>query len=165
MIVAAFRDPDGLRKALAGLDRAKVGAVETYTPAPLEGADTWSPLPLVILAAGLLGAAASFRLQVYSSVRAYPFIVGNRPYFAWVSFVPTVFENAALLAIAAGFVGFFAINRMPRLYEPVDEAAVMRRASGDRWCVAVLSGDRAVLDRARATLQALDAAEIEEVPA
>lgn len=163
MIVAAFRGPDGLSHALERLRAAGVGPVETYTPAPLDGEDARSPLPLVILAAGLLGGAASFGLQAYSSLVAYPLIIGGRPKFAWVSFIPTVFENAVLLAVAAGFLGFMLINRMPRLYEPVDEADAMRRASSDRWCLSVQSEDPAVLDRARALLRDADPDGIEDV--
>lgn len=152
MIVAAFPDEHALGDALTRLRADRIGPVETYTPAPLEGADTSSPLPLLVLAAGLLGAAASFGLQAWSAVRAYPFIAGGRPLLAWPSFIPTVFENGVLVAVAAGFVGFFVVNRMPRLYDPVDEADLMRRATSDRWCLAVQTEDRAVLDRARALL-------------
>lgn len=163
MIVAAFRDPDGLSHALERLRAAQVGPIETYTPTPLDGEGAWSPLPLVVLAAGLLGGAASFGLQAYSSLVSYPLIIGGRPKFAWASFIPTVFENAVLLAVAAGFVGFMVINRMPRLYEPVDEADAMRRASSDRWCLSVRSEEPAVLDRVRALLRGMDPASVEEV--
>ena len=165
MIVAAFRErayPYGRIRQAA---RDRIGPIETYTPAPIEGEDKSSVLPLVVLVAGLVGAAASFVLQTYSSVWAYPLIIGGRPAFAWPSFIPTVFENAVLVAVAAGFVGYFVVNRMPRLYDPVDEADVMRRATSDRWCLSVRTDDRAVLDQARAVLRSQDALEIEEVPA
>jgi ActD protein len=165
MIVAAFRDERTLTDALARLRESRIGPIETYTPAPIEGEDKSSVLPLVVLVAGLVGAAASFGLQTYSSVWAYPLIIGGRPAFAWPSFIPTVFENAVLVAVVAGFVGYFVINRMPRLYDPVDEADVMRRATSDRWCLSVRTDDRAVLDQARAVLMHQDALEIEEVPA
>ena len=163
MIVAAFRDEHALADALAGLRADGIQPVETYTPAPLEGEDTSSPLPVVVLVAGLLAAAASFALQTYSSVWAYPLIIGGRPALSWPSFIPTVFENGVLAAVAAGFVGFMAINRMPRLYEPVDEADAMRRASSDRWCLAVQTEDAAVLDRARGLLLRHGALGVEQV--
>ena len=142
MMLAMFEHEAGLSHALERLREAEVGPLETYTPAPLQDAAEASPVPLIILAAGLLGAAGSFALQSYSGEVAYPFEVGGRPLFAWASFVPTVFENGVLIAIVAGLMAFMVINRMPRLYDPVDEWDAMRRASRDRWFVQVASNGR-----------------------
>jgi hypothetical protein len=160
MIVATFHCEADLGSALARLSAAGIGTVETYTPAPLTGADTASPIPFVIMLAGLLGGAASFGLQVYSATVAYPLNIGGRPMLAWPSFIPTAFENAVLVAIVAGFAGFMIINRMPLLYDPVDEAESLREASGDRWCLSV-DGDPAMLAEARVVLRG---ARIEDVP-
>ena len=100
-------------------------------------------------------------MQTYAYTLAYPFPIGGRPQFAWPSFVPTVFENAVLVAIVAGFVAFMAVNRLPRLYDPIDEAELMRQASQDGWIVAVRSEDAATLRDARALLSDLGAARIE----
>jgi len=164
MIVAMFHREDGLVQALERLRAARIHPIETYTPAPLRNEDTASPIPIIILLAGLLGAAASFGLQTYSDTVAYPFLIGGRPDFAWASFIPNAFENAVLIAVATGFVAFFVINRMPRLYDPVDEAPSIRGASSDRWLLSVRSEEPALLDRARAVLRDTQAARIEEVP-
>ena len=83
--------------------------------------------------------------------------------FAWASFIPTAFENAVLVAVAAGFVAFLLINRLPRLYEPIDEADVMREVSRDGWVVAVKSTDAHVVDHARTILVGLRPERIEEI--
>jgi len=164
MIVATFAGADGLAQALRGCEEARVGPIETYTPAPLPDVPTGSPIPLIILGAGLLAAALSFGLQSYSSTVAWRFDIGGRPPLSWPSFIPTTFENAALVALVAGFVGFLAINRMPRLHDPIDEAEGMPRASRDRWVLRISSDDNAVLERARALLLTLDPVLIEELP-
>jgi hypothetical protein len=163
MMLALFRHEAGLAEALRHLRDAHVGPLETYTPAPLQDEPALSPIPVIILLAGLLGAAASMGLQAYSSILAYPFPVGGRPQFAWASFIPTAFENAVLLAVAAGFVAFLLINRLPRLYEPIDEADVMREVSRDGWVVAIKSADAHVVDHARTILVGLRPERIEEI--
>lgn len=134
-VLAAFRDQQALQSALHRLRAAQLGPLETYTPQPLaEGA---SPLPLAIFGAGLLTMAASFALQVYANVSAYPLDIGGRPRFSWPAFVPIALENGILAAVAAGFLGYLIVNRLPRLYEPIDEAVAIHRASRDFWCVAI----------------------------
>ena len=164
MILAMWADEAGLARALSQLRDARVGPLETYTPAPLQDEPASSPIPLIILVAGLLGAAASFALQTWSFTVAYPFDIGGRPQFAWASFIPTTFENAVLIAIAAGFAAYMVINRLPRLYDPVDESDAMRRATRDRWFLQVATEDPAVLARARSLLVGLHPVLVEELP-
>lgn len=163
MILALFRKEEALAEALHHLRDAHLGPLKTYTPAPLQDEPVVSPIPLIILIAGLLGAAASLALQTYSYTVAYPFPIGGQPQFAWPSFVPTVFENGVLVAIVAGFAAFMLINRMPRLYEPIDEADVMREVSRDGWVVAVCSKDVGALDHACRILRELNPEQIEEI--
>jgi hypothetical protein len=158
-VVASFASEAGLMEALPRL-RA-LGVVETYTPKALED-DQPSILPLVVLVAGLVGAACGFGMQVYANTIAYPVDIGGRPAFSWPAFVPISFEIGVLAAVLAGFVAFLVINHLPRLYDPVDEAGLMRGAMRDRWCVAIRTE---LPDRAHALLRDLSVDEVEELPA
>jgi hypothetical protein len=158
-VLAAFHDQQALQSALHRLRSAQLGPLETYTPRPL--ADGASPLPFAIFLAGALTMAASFALQVYANVWAYPLDIGGRPRFSWPDFVPIAFENGILAAVAVGFFGYLILNRLPRLYEPIDEAIAIRRASCDFWCVAIRTGR---IEEARHILQACGALSIEELP-
>lgn len=164
MIVALFDSEAALAQALSRFREARIAPIETYTPAPLQGEPTHSPIPLVILIAGLAGAAASFALQSYSSAVAYPFPIGGRPQIAWPSFIPTAFENGVLVAIAVGFVAFMLINGMPRLYDPVDELDLMRRASRDGWLLQIAPADETTRERAHDLLRDLAPRRVEELP-
>jgi hypothetical protein len=155
-VLAAFHDQQALLSALHRLRSAELGPLETYTPQPLaEGA---SPLPLAIFAAGVLAMAASFALQVYANAWAFPLDIGGRPRFSWPAFVPIALENGILAAMAVGFFGYLLVNRLPRLYEPIDEAMAIRRASRDFWCVAVRTDSP---EHAQRILQACGADSIE----
>jgi hypothetical protein len=158
-LVASFASEAGLVEALPGL-RA-LGLVETYTPKALED-DQPSILPLVVLVAGLVGSAGGFGMEVYANTIGYPVDIGGRPAFSWPAFVPIAFEIGVLSAVLVGFIAFLVVNRLPLLYDPVDEASLMRGAMRDRWCVAIRTESP---DRAHALLRNLAAQEVEELPA
>lgn len=156
-VLVAFETEEALADALKALRAAEAGPITTFTPKPIEERHTI--IPVVILAAGVLGFIASFGLQTYANVFAYPLDIGGRPGLSWPAFVPIAFENGVLAAILAGFFGYLIANRMPRLYEPVDECRAMRRAIRDLYCVAVQTEDP---DRVRTALRDHHFASIEE---
>jgi hypothetical protein len=159
LIVASFETETGLVEALPRL--RGLGTVETYTPKALEGDHRPSVLPLVVLIGGLLGAGAGFGMQVYANTVGYPVDIGGRPEFSWPAFVPIAFEIGVLTAMLAGFFGYLVVNRLPHLYDKVDEAMLMRGASRDRWCVSIRTESP---DRAHDLLRTLAAEQVEEVP-
>lgn len=163
MIVAMFPDERRLAEALKRFQHEDLGELHTHTPAPMQDADTSSPIPLIILGAALLTCLASFGLQAYSATLGYPFDIGGRPAISWPSFVPTMFENAVLVSMSAGFAAYMIINRMPRLYEPIDEIDGFREASRDGWFLVVRLTRSQDEPRAMALLDELRPARIDRV--
>ncbi|MBV9735546.1 MAG: DUF3341 domain-containing protein [Acidisphaera sp.] len=161
-LLAAFPSEQTLQSALAALRKEVLAPIETHTPQPLEADPPRSVLPLVILLAGLLGAFGTFALEAYATTASYPFDIGRRPYFSWPAYVPMAFEMGALAAVAAGFFGFLIANRLPHLYDPIDESPAFRRASRDAFFVAVRTKDPQQAARARAVLEALSPISLEE---
>jgi hypothetical protein len=159
MIVAAFGSEPDLMRAAARLRTAAVGDVETYTPAePSEDAGARrSTIPLTVLIAGLVGAVGMFLLQSYATAINYPLDIGGRPNFSWPAYIPNSFEVGCLFAILAGFAGFLIANRMPRLYDKIDESELLRRAD---YCLAIENPES---PRAHALLAELDPIAVEDL--
>ena len=161
-LLAGFASREGLLEAVDRLRRAGIAGVETHTPLAVEE-DTTSLIPLAILAAGVAGAGLMFLLQWYATASTYPINVGHRPQFSWPAYVPLAFEFGVLSAVAAGVFGFLFANRLPSMYEPIDESDHIRRASRDGFFVAVRSADGAAIGRARAVLMQAEPATLEEL--
>lgn len=162
-IVAEFADSPALHAAAQRLRAAALGEVETHTPQPPEGA-AHSLLPAVILVAGIGGAAAAFLLQSYSTTLGYPLDIGGRTDLGWPAFMPLTYESGVLCAVAAGFFGFLIANRLPALYDPIDEIDAFRRASRDGFFLALRTRDGAAIGRARAILDELHPLLLQDLP-
>jgi uncharacterized Zn-finger protein len=162
--IASFASERLLREAMARFANDNMEPPRSYTPKQREDAPKGSPLPVVILLAGLLGAAAGFGMQAHANIIGYPLDIGGRPEFSWPSFVPIAFEIGVLCAVLAGVFGYFIAAKLPSLYEAIDEHDAMRRAMRDRFTLAARYGDDEQSRRARAILQDLGGREIEETP-
>lgn len=142
MIVAAFATESAMHDAAVELRQVPGCAVETYgatQPQNEEGA--WSILPLVMLGGGMVGGLGGFGMQAYATTISYPLDIGGRPDFSWPSYIPATFELAVLGAVLAGIFGYFITMRLPRLYDPVDDAVAMRDVMAGGHVVVACTGD------------------------
>jgi hypothetical protein len=91
------------------------------------------PIGWVMVVAALTGAAGGYFIQWFSAVLDYPINSGGRPLNSWPAFLFVPYEAAILFAGGIGVLAWLWICGLPKLYHPLFNAAVVERASQDRF--------------------------------
>lgn len=141
-VVAEFPRMDSLVAAARTVRARGLGPIETYTPFPSEEleeliAGKQRALPAAMFIFGMIGMIGFFFLEYWCAVVNYPINVGGRPLDSWPAFIPSCFEVGLVWAAAAGFIGFFVANRLPKLFHPLNRVPGFERASQDAFFLAV----------------------------
>ncbi|CUU09621.1 quinol:cytochrome c oxidoreductase membrane protein [Armatimonadetes bacterium GBS] len=170
-IMAEFETPEQLIEAAERTRAAGYKKFDCYTPFPIHGlveamGVEEAKVPWTVFICGLIGAAALFGLQAYTSVIDYPLNVGGRDFLSWPYFIPITFEGMVLCAAFGAFIGMLAYNGLPAPYHPVFNVPQFARASTDRFFLCIEAKDPN-FDRNRVYefLQSLNPLSISEVEA
>ena len=119
---------------------------DAHTPFPVHGLDRAmglkrSPLPWIVLVAGLAGAAGGFGLQWWVHADAYPLVISGKPYFAWPAMIPITFELGVLFAAFGAVFGMLGLNRLPMHNHPLFKSKVFDRVTDDTFFISIESWD------------------------
>jgi hypothetical protein len=149
-ILAEYPNHDRLVAALRRLRDDGYTRFEVYSPFPSEEIDELlpgraTPIGWLMLVGGLAGGSGAYFMEWYAA-HDFAYNVGGRPLHSWPAFVPVTFELTVLTAALTGLVSLLFLTRLPRLAHPVFNAAPFRRASADRFFVAVHRDDPRLTD-------------------
>lgn len=158
-VAAEYSGEDGMNAGARALRRAGFASVDAFGPYPLQEfaeagrVPTWI-VPLLAIAAGVIGAAVTYYMQYWMNAVDYPLNVGGRPLHSWPAFIPAAIIVGVLLSGAATLLGMLILCDLPRLNHPAFDIPGFERASQDRFFLLVTRqpGDRD-LEAARAALQ------------
>jgi Protein of unknown function (DUF3341) len=145
-LLAEFASPQELLDAVHAARAEGYREIDAYTPFPIEEVYEalgyhGSPLPLIVLAGGALGAAGGYLLQYWVSAVDYPLNIGGRPLHSWPSFIPITFEMTILIAGLSAVLGMLALNRLPTPYHPLFSVPRFALASRDRYFLSIKAAD------------------------
>ena len=147
-VSAEFDTAEAMLAALHGLGPRDLGRLDAFSPAPVPGASAALGLPSrpiapFAIAGAVLGAAAMFGMCTYATIWGYRFNIGGRPLFSWPAFVVPSVSFGALLGTVVTYVLMLTFNRLPRLNHPAFNIPDFKRATADRFFVAVEARDAA----------------------
>lgn len=169
-LIAEYDTPEQVVAAAEAARKAGFTKMDAYVPHPVDGLDDAlglkpTRLGFVVLAMGLIGAAAGFGMQWYAGAEFYPLNIGGRPLLPWPNYIVITFEVTVLLS--AFTAGLFMIGRngLPRPYHPVFNTPGFERASRDGYYLCVEADDpRFDADQVRSFLEGTTPVRVAEVP-
>lgn len=169
-MMAEFADARSLVEATRRARESGYTKYDAYTPFPVEGLHQamdihHTRLPLIVLIAGIIGAATGFGMQYFAQVIHYPLNIGGKPLNSWPAWIPITFEVTILFATFAAILGMMALNGLPQPYHPVFNVDRFEFASRDHFFLVIEAADpKFRADETRAFLQSLSAREVSDVP-
>jgi len=110
------------------------------------------------------GAALALAMQAYTNW-SYPINVGGRPLYPLSAFAVVTFELTVLFSALASAFAMLALNRLPRLYDPIFAGSRFHLASRDRFFLCIKATDsRFDETKTPRFLEALCACSVEILP-
>lgn len=145
-ILAEFKNPKELIDAAKKVKEAGYNDFDTYAPFPIHGMEKAmglknSPLGWIVLAGGLVGLVGALALMIWVMGYEYPMNISGKPYVNLPVYVPITFELTVLLSAFAATFGMFALNKLPKLHNPLFNVERFEKASDDGFFICVESSD------------------------
>lgn len=169
-LLAEYETPEGLMAAAEKVRDGGYKRWDTHTPFPVHGIDEAmgikpTILPWIVLCAAAAGTATALLLQWWTNGVDYPFEISGKPYFSWVPAFPVTFELTVLFAGVTTLFAMLALNRLPRLHNPLFDLDRFARATQDRFFLAIDAKDPLYNDASvKALLAGTGADAVEEIP-
>ncbi len=168
-LLAEFETPHQLVEAVEKVRDQGFKKWDVHTPFPIHGMDgamgiRGSRLPFIVLIGGLTGLVVATLMQWWTNAVDYPFIISGKPLFGLPAAFPVMFELTILLSAFATFFGMWGLNRLPKWHNPLFNNDRFRRATQDRFFIAIEADDpKFSLDKTREMLVSLGSTAVEEV--
>jgi mono/diheme cytochrome c family protein len=168
-VLAQFDGPEALKKAAAAIRDAGFRRWDVHSPFPVHGIERAmgmrsTPLPWLVLLAGVGGAVAALLMQWWTNAFDYPIATSGKPYFSLPANIPITFELIVLFCGLVAFGGTLVLNLLPQFNHPVFRSERFRRATTDGFFISIEAAD-AKFDEAsvRALLEAAGATAVESL--
>lgn len=181
-MLAEFETPAAILDAATRVREAGYRWWDCHVPFAVHGLDKAmgiqpTILPLLVMGAGITGAAIGFVLQWFTNaasfdmwalvwIRGYDYLVSGKPALSGAVYPVVMFELTVLLAAITCVFGMLLLNGLPMLYHPCLKNERLLRATDDRFFIVIEARDpKFYRNKTEAFLQSLGATAVEAVEA
>lgn len=145
-LLAEFSNPGDLVEAVESVRRAGYTQIDTFSPFPIHGMDramglSPSKLGYIVIVGGLTGCALAFLMQWWMGAVDYPLNISGKPFFAVEPSVPIAFELTILFSALGAVAGMFALNGLPKPYNPLFYSERFQRVTDDGFFLQIAAND------------------------
>ncbi|WP_440999513.1 DUF3341 domain-containing protein [Fodinibius sp. SL11] len=145
-VLAEFRNPKELVDAASSVKKSGYKDFDTYAPFPIHGMEKAmglkkSPLGWIVLGGALTGMIGALTLMIWVMGYEYPMNISGKPFINFPIYIPITFELTVLLAAFATTFGMLALNKLPRLHNPLFSVERFSKASDDGFFVHIEASD------------------------
>ena len=145
-LLARFDTAEALKAAAARVRGEGFTRWDVHSPFPVHGIERAmgirpTPLPWLVLAAGIAGGIVALLMQWWMNAADYPQLISGKPLFSLPANIPITFELIVLFSALAAFGGAMALNRLPQFSHFVLGAPGFQRATTDGFFISIAADD------------------------
>jgi len=159
-MIAEFDVVGDVRHAAEQARKAGYTKMDVHSSFPIHGIDEAlgikpTILPWIVLCMGLVGMTTGILLTTYcmadwiphpswlvENFKGYRFIISGKPMLSIPAYIPPIFELTIMFSAYTAVFGMFLLNRLPTLSHPLFSSARFRRATQDRFFLAIEAEDK-----------------------
>ena len=168
-LLAEFDTAADIMRAAAKVRDAGDRRWDVYTPFPVHGMDEAmglkkSQVGWFTFCGGLTGITLGYLMIWWMNAYDYPIAVGGKPLFSPIFGFPVAYECTILLGAFGSLGGMLFLNRLPRWYNPLFSSDRFKKATHDKFFLAIEASDPRFNDTdTRRLLEEAGSMHIEEV--
>ena len=146
-ITALFDAPEKVLAAAKATTNEGYNNFDSYSPYPIHGLDNAMKLKrsyigVVTLILGLTGVISLVTFTWWTNSVDFPLVTGGKPFFAWPSYVPLMFEMGVLFGAVSTVIALLAMwLGLPRNSHPLHDTEFMRKVADDKFGICVEAQD------------------------
>ena len=145
-LLAEFDTPADLMHAAEKVRDAGYRRWDVYTPFPVHGMDDAmglknSRVGWFTFFGGLTGITLGYLMIWWMNAYDYAIIVGGKPLFSPIYSFPVAYECTILLGAFGSLGGMLILNRLPRWYHPLFSSDRFKKATHDKFFLAIEATD------------------------
>jgi len=158
-LIGEFDNVDDIIDAANAVREAGYQKTDVHSPFPVHGIDDAlgikpTILPWIVLIMGLIGMTTGLLLTTYTmadwlpipgfvpeNFEGYEYLISGKPFNSLAGFIPVIFELTIMFSAYTAVFAMFLLNKLPLMNNPLLRSKRFRRATDDRFFIAIDARD------------------------